>query len=62
MATDKINSSQRPFRIKKSLRDLLHKPHHLKAKRYSLQLPSLPQHDTKTDEYVYDILYECQRG
>ncbi|KAI8875377.1 hypothetical protein K501DRAFT_170622 [Backusella circina FSU 941] len=62
MPIEKTNSSQRPFHIRKSLRDLLHKPHQLKTRQYSLQLPSLPLHDAKTEEYVYDILYECQRG
>ncbi|CAO3683288.1 unnamed protein product [Rhizopus stolonifer] len=49
---------QRPFRIRKSIRGLI-KP---TVSKSNLKLPPLPSHDTKTDEYVYDILYECQRG
>jgi alpha-D-ribose 1-methylphosphonate 5-triphosphate diphosphatase PhnM len=63
---------QRPFRIRKSLRELLHKQRSIPNKtcnlqqsqqRYnSLRLPPLPHHNTKCDEYAYDVLYECQRG
>lgn len=53
---------QRPFRIRKSLRELVHKQRTPKSQRYSITLPPLPQHDPKTDEYAYDVLYECQRG
>ncbi|KAG0743143.1 hypothetical protein G6F57_008279 [Rhizopus arrhizus] len=53
---------QRPFRIRRSLRELVHKPSLSRSNRYSLKLPPLPSHDTNTEEYAYDILYECQRG
>ncbi|KAG1050713.1 hypothetical protein G6F43_007029 [Rhizopus delemar] len=53
---------QRPFRIRRSLRELVHKPSLSRSNRYSLKLPPLPSYDTNTEEYAYDILYECQRG
>ncbi|KAI9279187.1 hypothetical protein BY458DRAFT_584984 [Sporodiniella umbellata] len=49
---------QRPFRIRKSLRGLV-KP---TVSKSQVKLPPLPPHDPQIDEYVYDILYECQRG
>ncbi|CAO3630040.1 unnamed protein product [Cunninghamella blakesleeana] len=54
--------SQRSFRIRKSLRDLTYKPRIHKRRQSSLPLPSLPSHLNDKDDYVYDILYECQRG
>ncbi|CAO3643888.1 unnamed protein product [Mucor hiemalis] len=53
---------QRPFKIRKSLRELVHKPRIPKSQRFSITLPPLPPHDPKTDEYAYNVLYECQRG
>lgn len=55
---------RKPFRIRKSIRELVHKPHsHKKQRDLSLPLPALPPgQQTPEDEYVYDILYECQRG
>ncbi|ORY97350.1 hypothetical protein BCR43DRAFT_438155, partial [Syncephalastrum racemosum] len=55
---------RKPFRIRKSIRELVHKPHsHKKQRDLSLPLPALPPgQQTSEDEYVYDILYECQRG
>lgn len=57
-------AQQRPFRIRKSLRELIHRPRSRKQQKdLSLPLPSLPDgNDSADDEYVYDILYECQRG
>lgn len=61
--------SQRPFRIRKSLKELVHKqrsiPKSSSLKSNSkehLTLPPLPHHDTKCDEFAYDVLHECQRG
>ena len=63
MAVDDVfGQQQRSFRIKKSLKELVHKQHSPKSHRYSLTLPPLPPHDQKKDEYAYDVLYECQRG
>ncbi|KAI8145315.1 hypothetical protein BJV82DRAFT_511796 [Fennellomyces sp. T-0311] len=56
------HSTQRPFRVSKSLRDLIRKPRQQKQQRdLTLPLPSLPD-DADAHDYVYDILYECQRG
>ncbi|KAL1934714.1 hypothetical protein VTP01DRAFT_6896 [Rhizomucor pusillus] len=57
-------TQQRPFRIRKSLRELIHRPKLRKQQKdLSLPLPSLPDGSNSAhDEYVYDILYECQRG
>ncbi|KAI8376065.1 uncharacterized protein BYT42DRAFT_546794 [Radiomyces spectabilis] len=54
--------AQRPFRIRKSLKELVYRPRVQKHRQVSLPLPPLPPHDHTRDEYVYDILYECQRG
>ncbi|GAN00981.1 conserved hypothetical protein [Mucor ambiguus] len=57
------NKHQRPFRIRKSLRELVHKPRASKSSNNSaLSLPPLPYHDHKCEEYAYDVLFECQRG
>jgi hypothetical protein len=54
---------QRPFRIRKSLRELVHKPRTSKTSNNStISLPPLPFHDHKCEEYAYDVLFECQRG
>ncbi|KAL9540222.1 hypothetical protein PS6_010864 [Mucor atramentarius] len=54
---------QRPFRIRKSLRELVHKPRISKSSNScALSLPPLPYHDHKCEEYAYDVLFECQRG
>ncbi|KAG1174239.1 hypothetical protein G6F70_005598 [Rhizopus microsporus] len=49
---------QRPFRLRRSLRELVHKP----TSQQSLKLPPLPPYDPDKEEYAYDVLYECQRG
>lgn len=61
-AEQEFEREQRPFRIRKSLRELVHKPHISRTPRYSVTLPPLPAHDSKVEEYAYDVLYECQRG
>ncbi|KAI9487626.1 MAG: hypothetical protein EXX96DRAFT_473404 [Benjaminiella poitrasii] len=53
---------QRPFRIRKSLRELVHKPRIQKLQKNAVALPPLPIHDSEDVEYAYDVLYECQRG
>lgn len=54
---------QRPFRIRKSLRELVHKPRASKTSNNStIALPPLPFHDHRCEEYAYDVLFECQRG
>ncbi|CEP10686.1 hypothetical protein [Parasitella parasitica] len=54
---------ERPFRIRKSLRELVHKPRPSKPSSTScISLPPFPNHDHKCQEYAYDVLYECQRG
>ncbi|KAI8097060.1 uncharacterized protein BX664DRAFT_325493 [Halteromyces radiatus] len=69
MTTDtNILLSQRSFHIRKSLKDLAQKPRITRRKKEekqqqpSLPLPSLPPHLNTKDNYVYDVLYECQRG
>ncbi|KAI8356768.1 hypothetical protein EDC96DRAFT_258059 [Choanephora cucurbitarum] len=57
-----LEKHQRPFRIRKSLRELVHKPRIPRSQHNSAVLPSLPPHDPKEEEYAYDVLYECQRG
>ena len=57
-----LEKQQRPFRIRKSLRELVHKPRIPRSQHNSAVLPSLPPHDPKEEEYAYDVLYECQRG
>jgi hypothetical protein len=54
-----VTSNQRPFHLRKTIKELVHRP---SVKRGTTHLPSLPSHDHKTDEYAYDVLYECQRG
>ncbi|ORZ15718.1 hypothetical protein BCR42DRAFT_415774 [Absidia repens] len=58
--------TQKSFHIRKSLKDLAHRPRLNKRKQHlpnlCLPLPSLPSHLNAKDNYVYDILYECQRG
>ncbi|KAJ8657192.1 hypothetical protein O0I10_007008 [Lichtheimia ornata] len=60
---------QRSLRVRKTLRDLINKPKPVKQQNnLTLPLPHLPddQHHESNpsvrEEYVYDILYECQRG
>ncbi|KAL0083716.1 hypothetical protein J3Q64DRAFT_1679675 [Phycomyces blakesleeanus] len=53
---------QRAFHVKKPLKDFIHKPKQHPNSGPSLPLPSLPSHDRTKEEYVYDVLYECQRG
>ncbi|KAI7888720.1 uncharacterized protein EV154DRAFT_539171 [Mucor mucedo] len=53
---------QTSFRIRKSLRELVHKPRLHKSRRPINGLPALPAHDYNKEEYAYDVLYECQRG
>ncbi|CDH57006.1 predicted protein [Lichtheimia corymbifera JMRC:FSU:9682] len=60
---------QRSLRVRKTLRDLINKPKPQKQQNnLTLPLPHLPddQHHESNpsvrEEYVYDILYECQRG
>ncbi|SAL95138.1 hypothetical protein [Absidia glauca] len=66
MTTDTgLPLAQRSFHIRKSLKDLAHRPrinHRQKHNPLTLPLPSLPPHLSAKDNYVYDILYECQRG
>lgn len=57
---NRFEKQQRPFRIRKSLKELVYKPR--KSHRYSLSLPPFPSHDKNSMEYAYDVLYECQRG
>ncbi|KAI9258804.1 hypothetical protein BDA99DRAFT_538729 [Phascolomyces articulosus] len=57
------HSQQRPFRVSKSFRELIRKPRQQKHQHdLTLPLPSLPDDAGSPDDYVYDILYECQRG
>ncbi|KAI7878581.1 hypothetical protein K492DRAFT_170752 [Lichtheimia hyalospora FSU 10163] len=60
---------QRSLRVRKTLRDLINKPKPTKQQNnLTLPLPHLPDDPTHEsnpsvrEEYVYDILYECQRG
>ncbi|KAI7851185.1 hypothetical protein BDC45DRAFT_227646 [Circinella umbellata] len=54
---------QRPFRVSKSFRELLRKPRQQKHQHnLTLPLPSLPDDAGSPNDYIYDILYECQRG
>ncbi|KAI8987522.1 hypothetical protein BDF20DRAFT_813531 [Mycotypha africana] len=58
-------SLERPFRIRKSLRELMHKPKHYirnSLRNASVKLPPLPAHDPHEEEFAYDVLYECERG
>ncbi|KAI9492441.1 hypothetical protein BDB00DRAFT_873353 [Zychaea mexicana] len=57
------HSYQRPFHVSKSLRELIRKPRQQKKQHdLTLPLPSLPDDAGTPNDYVYDILYECQRG
>ncbi|KAI8343639.1 hypothetical protein BC941DRAFT_411921 [Chlamydoabsidia padenii] len=67
MTTDngQLPLAQRSFHIRKSLKELAHRPrinHRQKHSQIDLPLPSLPSHLSAKDNYVYDVLYECQRG
>ncbi|KAI7862817.1 hypothetical protein BDF14DRAFT_1850860 [Spinellus fusiger] len=53
---------QRPFQVRKTLKDILQKPKVHRQANVILPLPSLPPHDHTREEYIYDIVYECQRG
>lgn len=60
---------QRSLRVRKTLRDLVNKPKPQKQQNnLTLPLPHLPDDQQQEsnpsvrEEYVYDILYECQRG
>ncbi|KAI9020106.1 hypothetical protein CLU79DRAFT_757215 [Phycomyces nitens] len=55
-------SRQRAFHVRKPLKEFIHKPKQHLNSTLSLPLPSLPAHDQTKEEYVYDVLYECQRG
>ncbi|KAI8642468.1 hypothetical protein BD408DRAFT_416572 [Parasitella parasitica] len=58
-----LDKHARPFRIRKSLRELVHKPRISKSSSNPcISLPPFPDHDRKCQEYAYDVLYECQRG
>ncbi|KAI7899639.1 uncharacterized protein BX663DRAFT_520808 [Cokeromyces recurvatus] len=59
---NKYEKQQRPFRIRKSLKELVHMPRIQKTQQSSIILPPLPTQDSENMEYVYDVLYECQRG
>lgn len=54
-------NTQKAYRIKKSLRELVQKPRP-KQRKFSITLPPLPHNDHKEEELAYDVLYECQRG
>ncbi|GAA5800273.1 hypothetical protein HPULCUR_005699 [Helicostylum pulchrum] len=59
--TGNDSSAQRNFRIRKSLKELVHRPRP-KQHKFSVTLPPLPPHDRTKEELAYDVLYECQRG
>ncbi|KAI8087356.1 hypothetical protein BDF21DRAFT_227617 [Thamnidium elegans] len=59
--TEDVGSIQKSYKIRKSLRELVHKPRP-KAHKFSITLPPLPPHDHTKEEFAYDVLYECQRG
>ncbi|GAA5815372.1 hypothetical protein MFLAVUS_008880 [Mucor flavus] len=54
-------NTQKAYRIKKSLRELVQKPRP-KQRKFSITLPPLPHNDHIKEELAYDVLYECQRG
>ncbi|KAI8068347.1 hypothetical protein BC940DRAFT_299758 [Gongronella butleri] len=56
------DGSHRSFHLRKTLADLTTKARTSRRKHQVIPLPALPSNLDAKDDYVYDILYECQRG
>ncbi|KAI8986003.1 hypothetical protein BDB01DRAFT_720901 [Pilobolus umbonatus] len=61
--TETHTVNQRPLKLRRSLRDILHRQSRHKEDALNPPLPHLPFQDIDdTKEYVFDVLFECQRG